>query len=137
MGLTIRVNDYDQFDISYSSFMQFRLQLAKEYNKRLGELYKRWIYSSTLYMTQSPLSEKEFEEFKSLAGGLLIFLAHSDCDGSFTPSESRKIYKCIEHLEMDYMKYGCVPNKANFNVFDRLKDMFYYSWKHRRRVIFS
>lgn len=137
MGLTISVKNYDSFDIGYISFGIFRLELAKTYNKELGALYKRWIFGSIPYREEKPLSKKEFEEFKNLAGDFLIFLAHSDCEGSFTPSESRKIYKCIEKLEMDYKINERYHNQGDFNVLKRLKKMFYHSWKNRRRVIFS
>ena len=137
MGLTSSVNNYDSVDIGYISFGNFRLELAKTDNKKLSELYRRWVFGSIPYMDEKPLSKKEFEEFKSLAGDLLIFLAHPDTEGSFTPSESRKIYKSIEKLEMDYRISANYHCQGSFNVFQRLKDMFYYSWKHRRRVIFS
>ena len=137
MGLTISVNNYDSFDIGYFGFMNFRLELAETYNKKLSELYRRWVFGSIPYMGEKPLSKKEFEEFKSLAGDLLIFLAHSDTEGSFTPSESRKIYKSIEKLEMDYKIDEKYHNQGDFNVLERLKKIFYYSWKNRRRVIFS
>ena len=137
MGLTISVNNYDSFDIGYFGFMNFRLELAETYNKKLSELYRRWVFGSIPYMDEKPLSKKEFEEFKSLAGDLLIFLAHSDTEGSFTPSESRKIYKSIEKLEMDYKIDEKYHNQGDFNVLERLKKIFYYSWKNRRRVIFS
>ena len=129
MGLTITVNDYDSFDIGYIGFGVFRLALAETFNKRLGILYRRWFFGG--------LSDKEFEELKNLAGDLLIFLAHPDCEGSFTPSESRKIYKIIENLKMDFQANEEYRGQDNFNVLERLKKMFYYSWKNRRRVIFS
>lgn len=137
MGLTITVNDYDSFDIGYIGFGVFRLTLAETFNKRLGILYRRWIFGNISYREKKPLSKKEFEEFKSLAGDLFIFLAHPDNEGSFTPSESRKIYKSIENLKMDFQANEKYHVQGNFNVLERLKKMFYYSWKNRRRVIFS
>lgn len=137
MGLRITVNDYDSFDIGYIGFGVFRLILAETFNKRLGILYRRWVFGGLYYRQEKPLSDKEFEEFKSLAGDLLIFLAHPDNEGYFTPSESRKIYKSIENLKMDFQANEKYHGQGNFNVLERLKKMFYYSWKNRRRVIFS
>lgn len=136
MGLTISVNEFDCFDIGYMSFGYFRFALAKAYNPRLEELYRRWVFGYIPYMKEEPLSNEEFEEMENIAGDLMIFLAHNDCDGVLTPSESRKIYKCIENLTMDYEieQYHC---QEKFNVLERLKSMFYHSWKSRRRVIFS
>lgn len=137
MGLTIRVNDFDDFDIGYFGFMNFRLALAEQYNARLGELYRRWAFGWLPYTPEEELTDKEFEEMKEIAGDLMIFLAHKDTEGIFTPSESRKIYKCIENLTMDYEINPNYHFQGSFNVLDRLKAMFYHSWKNRRRVIFS
>lgn len=137
MGLTITVNNYDSFDIGYINFMNFRLELAKIYNVKLGEMYRRWAFGELPYTPEVSLSAKEFKEFKDIAGDLLIFLAHSDSEGSFTPSESRKIYLKIKDLEMDYRISASYHGQGDFNVFERLKNMFYFSWKNRRKVIFS
>lgn len=89
------------------------------------------------YTEEEPLTDEEFEEFKKLGGDLLIFLTHPDTQGSFTPSESRKIYLKIKDLKMDYRISKTYHGQSDFNVFERLKDMFYHSWKNRRKVIFS
>lgn len=136
MGLTITVNDFDSFDIGYMGFGNFRIDLAEAYNKKLGDYYKRWVFSSIPYMNVEKLSNKEFNEMLEIAGDLMIFLAHKDTEGSFTPSESRKIYKCIENLKMDYEINPTYHGQGSFNVLERLKSMFYYSWKNRRRLIF-
>lgn len=135
MGLTISVNDFDSFDIGYMSFSSFRMELAEKYNPILKDLYFRWIFGRCPNIA-NPLTNEEFEEMKNIAGDLMIFLAHSDCDGIFTPTESRKIYKCIENLTMDFEieEYHC---QEKLNVLERLKSMFYHSWKNRRRVIFT
>lgn len=95
-------------------------------------LYKRWLS----YTPEEELTDKEFEEMKQLGGDLIIFLTHKDNEGIITPSESRKIYKCIEKLTMDY-EIEQYHGQDSFNVLERLKEMFYHSWKKRRRVIFS
>jgi hypothetical protein len=136
MGLTITVNDFDSFDIGYMGFGNFRIDLAEAYNEKLGDYYKRWVFSSIPYMDVEKLSNKEFNEMLEIAGDLMIFLAHKDTEGSFTPSESRKIYKCIENLKMDYEINPTYHGQGSFNVLERLKSMFYYSWKNRRRLIF-
>lgn len=137
MGLTITVNNYDSFDIGYFGFMNFRLRLAEKYNKKLGELYRRWAFGDIPYTEEEPLTDEEFKEFKKLGGDLLIFLAPPDSEGSFTPSESRKTYLKIKDLRMDYRISETYHGQGDFNVFERLKDMFYHSWKNRRKVIFS
>lgn len=136
MGLTITVNKFDSFDIGYFGFMNFRLELAETYNKRLGELYRRWAFGWLDYTKEKPLTDTEFEEMKEIGGDLLIFLTHKDTEGIFLPSESRKIYLQIRDLKMDYeVEDYC--GQDDFNILERLKDIFYHSWKHRRRVIFS
>lgn len=136
MGLTITVNKYDFFDIGYIGFMNFRLKLAETYNKRLGELYRRWAFGG-LIIEEKPLTDAEFEEFKELGGDLLIFLTHKDTEGIFTPSESRKVFLKIKDLKMDYTIDEKYHGQGAFNVLERLKNMFYHSWKRRRRVIFT
>jgi hypothetical protein len=137
MGLTITVNRFDSFDIGYFGFMNFRLQLAETYNKRLGELYRRWAFGWMDYTEEKPLTAAEFEEFKELGGDLLIFLTHKDTEGSFTPSESRKIFLQIKDLKMDYEIDEKYHGQGAFNVLERLKSMFCHSWEKKRRVIFS
>ena len=136
MGLTITVNKFDSFDIGYFSFTNFRLELAETYNKRLGELYRRWFFGWLDYTKEEPLTNAEFEEMKEIGGDLLIFLTHKDTEGVFLPSESRKIYLQIRDLKMDYEVeyYG---GQQAFNVLERLKSMFCHSWKRKRRIIFS
>lgn len=137
MGLTITVNNFDSFDIGYMGFGNFRMDLAETYNKKLGDYYRRWIFSSIPFMNEKKLTDKEFQEMVKIAGDLMIFLAHKDTEGSFTPSESRKIYKCIEDLKMDYEINSEYHGQGSFNVLERLKNMFYHSWKNRRKVIFE
>lgn len=137
MGLTITVNKFDNFDIGYFGFMNFRLQLAETYNKRLGTLYRRWAFGWLDYTKEEPLTDVEFEEMKELAGDLMIFLAHKDTEGIFTPSQSRKIYLKIKDLKMNFEISEKYHGQQAFNVLHRLKSMFYHSWKNRRRVIFS
>lgn len=136
MGLTITVNKFDSFDIGYFGFMNFRLELAKTYNKRLGELYRRWAFGWLDYTKEEPLTNAEFEEMKEIGGDLLIFLTHKDTEGIFLPSESRKIYLQIRDLKIDY-KVDDYCGQTSFNVLERLKSMFCHSWKRKRRVIFS
>lgn len=137
MGLTITVNDFDSFDIGYTSFMKFRLALAEAYNIKLGKYYRRWIFGDLSYTPEKPLSDEEYEEMLNIAGDFMIFLLHSDSEGKFMPSESRKIYKSIENLKMDFEINPEYHGQGAFNVLDRLKTMFFYSWKNKRRVIFS
>lgn len=131
------INGYDSFDIGYIGFMKFRLKLAETYNKRLGELYRRWAFGWIEYTEEKPLTDAEFEEIKDLDGDLLIFLTHKDTEGIFTPSESRKIFLKIKDLKMDYTIDEKYHGQGAFNVLERLKNMFYHSWKRRRRVIFT
>lgn len=137
MGLTITVNDFDSFDIGYLDFINFRLELAEAYDIKLGEYYRRWAFGWLPYTEEENLSDVEFQEMSDIAGDLMIFLTHKDTEGIFTPSESRKIYKCIENLKIDYEINEGYHAQDSFNVLERLKAMFHYSWKNRRRVIFS
>ena len=128
MGLTITVNNYDSFDIGYIGFMNFRLELAEIYNAKLGEMYRRWAFGNLPYTPEKPLSDKEFEDFKNIAADLLIFLAHLDTDGSFTLSDSRKVYLIIKDLIMVYRLSEIYHGQGYIHVSVRLKTLFYHSW---------
>lgn len=136
MGLTLTVNNFDTFDIGYITFTNFRIELANNYNSKLGELYRRWLFGHIPYFSEKPLVEMEYNEMVTLAGDLMILLAHSDTQGVILPKESRKLYKALEFFQMTYdiSEYHC---QTPFNLYERLKKMFYYSWKNRRRIIFS
>lgn len=141
MGLSLTCgvysDDYISFDIGYIGFTNFRRVLAETINEELGKLYERWLFSSMPYMKKyKELSEYEFKKMKKLAGDLMILLAHSDCEGRIMPYESRKLYKILEDVKCDYTIDGYHGQKE-LNVLEELKKMLLYSWKKRRRIIFS
>lgn len=142
MGLSLTCgaysDDYMTFDIGYIGFAHFRIALAKAYNKELGELYERWVFSSIPYMSRyKELTNYEFQKMKNLAGDLMILLGHSDCEGRIMPYESRKLYKVLENVKCDYTTNKGYHGQEELNVLEELKKMFFYSWKKRRRIIFS
>ena len=142
MGLSLTCGiyskDYISFDIGYIGFTHFRIALAEAYNKELGELYKRWIFGSIPYMSEyKELSEEELARLNELSGDLGYLLVHSDTEGNLLPSESRKLYKALENVKCDYTTNKGYHGQEELNVLEELKKMFFYSWKKRRRIIFS
>lgn len=137
MGLTISVSGVDSFDIGYSAFMNFRSAIANAHNKRFGELYRRWVLSSFEYLDEPKLDDLEFNELCELGGDLMILLAHSDTDGNFLPNESRRLYFALKGIKLNFEIDPMYHGQGSFNVLERLREMFYQSWKKRRRVVFS
>ena len=128
MGLNLSVKGGGSFDIGYITFTHFRMELARKINTKLGELYKKWLFQG--------LNNCELKELNELSGDLAILLAHSDCDGTIQPHESRKLYKALENIELDCIVSGYC-GQDTFNVLEKLKELLKYSWKNRRRIIFS
>lgn len=142
MGLSLTCgiysDDYITFDIGYIGFTNFRREIAETVNKELGELYDRWLFSAIpCFDKYKKLSDKEFERMKELAGDLMILLAHSDCEGRIMPYESRRLYKILKDVKCNFSINPKYHGQGEFNVLEKLKEMLLYSWKKRRRIIFS
>lgn len=150
MGLTVYatgLNYTDSYDCGYITFAAFRRELASTANKKLGLLYDKWI---TPTYAGGGLTDEELKEFNKLfenKQGLACFLAHSDCDGKFTPKECKMIFDDIKDLKMDMqghnygdtlldIKTGEVKMKT-YNMLEQWKNMFKHCAKRRVNLYFS
>lgn len=132
MGLSVRakgLSDESSYDCGYSTFMQFRLQLAKIYNEEFAELYKKWCMGNVTQNECKRMDEIGNED-------LDIFLTHSDCDGKFTPEECKKIYDVIKDFKMDMQghNYGIMKS---YNMLEQWKNIFKHCYKNRVNLYFS
>ena len=119
----------DCYHCGYITFNIYREKVAKAYNERLGELYKK--------DTKECLTKEEIEEWNKLCNDDLdIFLWHSDCEGKFTPQECRKIYNAMKDLkvEMQGHNYGTMKQ---YNMHEMWLNAFKHCYKKRVNLYFE
>lgn len=124
-GLT----DETEFECGYFTFGHFRLSLARAYNQELGDLYE------TAY--KRDLTPEEIARYDAICNDDLdLFLWHSDCDGSFTWKECRRIYNAIKdiHMDMPGHNYGVMKN---YNMLEHWKNIFKHCAKRRVTLYFG
>lgn len=131
MGLDIKAKGLSgekSFSCGYITFGRFRMELAKTYNQRIGELYEI-SYSQKLTEQQS----KEYDRICN--DDLDIFLWHSDCDGKLTPQECKKIYNAIKDFKMDMQghNYGIMQS---YNMLEQWKNIFKHCYQRRVNLYF-
>lgn len=61
-----------------------------------------------------------------------IFLWHSDCSGSFTPKECRRVYKALKRAEKKELSSDLLFKM----MFKKWKKLFRYCAKHRVELLF-
>lgn len=123
MGLDVTIKGLSRKETyhgSYGYYFRYRMEVAKIYNKRLGEMFKETLYRQ--------LTKEEIEEWNSICNDDLdLFLLHSDCDGKFSPIESKKIYNILKELDL-----------KEFEEIHKLwVNMFKYCYKHRVDMYFE
>lgn len=117
-----------EFECGYFTFGNFRMQLAYAYNQELGEIYEK-IY-------QHNFTEQDIARWNEICNDDLdIFLWHSDCDGSFTWQECRKIYKAIKGISLDMPGHNYCVMK-NYNMLEHWKNIFNHCAKRRVKLYF-
>lgn len=91
MGLLL-TNGNKEVNIGYISFGIVRQEVAKAYNLKIGEIYKKsYIYD---------LTQKDYDYLdKNTPKYLDKFLWHSDCDGHFSKRDVKGIYKELIKLK--------------------------------------
>lgn len=94
MGVLLQ-NDEKSIVMGYLSFSFIRQEVAKSYDKRIGELYLK-LYSP-FFQGYSDEENKYFDD--NLPKYLNIFLFHSDCDGYFSKTNVKNIYKELVKLK--------------------------------------
>ncbi len=131
MGLTVSIKGYEgAYNCGYIAYGVFITNLVETmYGKRLGDIYREWY--------RYGVSDDELKELnETTSDGIRLWLAHSDTDGKFTPTECREIYESIKdvHMDMEGHNYG---DMKPYNMLERWKDMFLYCAKHRVNMYFT
>lgn len=109
----------------YVSLINFRIALAKKFNKEAGELLEYfWIQKRGCDKELAQMLNTMFTE------GQKCVLFFNDCDDKWTPKDSKLAYLAIKDIELAYMhtNYG---SDDKHNLLELFKGMFYHSWKHR------
>lgn len=125
MGLDIRIKGLateDTYHGGYIKFGNYRREVAKAFNKTLGEIYEK----------PNELTKGEIEQWNYLCNDDLdIFLWHSDCDGKLTPHECKKIYNELKKLNVKDLYYS---NK--YTMHQLWLNMLQFCYKHRVNMWF-
>lgn len=124
------LSEEEVYNCGYIHYGVYLQEVAKAYNTRIGELFKKYIIGIKL-------TEDEIEEWNNLCNDDLdIFLFHSDHDGKFTPKECRKIYNVMKDLKIDMVghNYGIMKQ---YNMHEHWLNIFKYCYKRRVNLYFE
>ena len=105
MGILLKNNE-KSVEMGYLTFGVIRQEIAKSYNKKVGELYLK-LYNP-LFKGYSKEENKFFDD--NLPKYLDIFLFHSDCGGYFSKTSVKNIYKELVKLNPKF-KNENIKNK--------------------------
>ena len=108
MGLDINIKGLSREDTyhgSYTKFANYRVKVAKAFNKAIGEIYEKPYKHYGYKFTEE--DEKQWNEFLLDENAPMNkFLWHSDCDGKLTPKECKKIYNELKKLKIKDLPYS-------------------------------
>lgn len=130
MGLDISIKGLETEDTYHGGYIKFgnyRMEVARAFNKTLGEIYEK------SYLTHNyEFTKGEIEQWNYLCNDDLdIFLWHSDCDGKLTPQECKKIYNELKKLNVKEVYYS---NK--YTMHQLWLNMLKFCYKHRVNMWF-
>lgn len=120
MGLDIYIKGLgynETYHGGYIFFNVYRCEIAKVYNRELGEIYAKL-----------ELTDADIDRYNELCNEELdLFLLHSDCGGKLTWKECRAIYKVMKDLPFAGDDYGT----RIYAMHELWLNMFKYCWKRR------
>lgn len=130
MGLDINIKGLEREDTYHGGYIRFgnyRMKVAKAFNKTLGEFYEK------SYLTPNyEYTDDEIEQWNQLCNNDLdIFLWHSDYDGKLTPKECKKIYN-----ELKKLKIKDLPYSDKWTMQELWLNMLKHCYKHRVNMYF-
>ena len=130
MGLDIAIKGLEREDTYHGGYMRFdnyRMEVAKTFNKKLGKIYEK-----QFLILHYKFTKEETEEWNDLCNDNLdIFLWHSDCDGKLKPKECKLIYDELKKLNIKNLPYD---NK--WTMHELWLSMLKYCYTHRVNMWF-
>lgn len=133
MGLDINIKGLSREDTyhgGYIRFANYRVKVAKAFNKAIGEIYEKTYKDYDYKFTEE--DKKQWNEFLSDENAAMNkFLWHSDCDGKITPKECKEIYKELKNLDVEETFYD-----EKTTMHELWLKMFEYCYKHRVNMWF-
>lgn len=133
MGLDIQIKGLSREDTyhgGYIKFADYRLEVAKAFNEKIGEIYKKTYKYFGYEFTKDDVAQwNEFLPEKN--NPINKFLWHSDCDGKFTPKECKEIYNELKNLNVEKIYYS-----DKYTMHELWLNMFKYCYEHRVNMYF-
>lgn len=113
MGLVL-TNENISVSMSYFSFGILRQQVAIAFDKKVGELYGKMykLFDNKLTKEENDYLDKVLPKY------LDMFLYHSDCDGYFSKTAVKNIYKELKKLNVVF------ESEMMQDRYDKLLEMF-------------
>ena len=112
----------DTYHGGYGKYSEYRMEVAKAFNKTLGEIYENSYYYE--------FPEDKIEQWNQLCNDNLdIFLFHGEKE--FTPEECGKIYN-----ELKKLKVKDLPYSDKWTMHELWLNMFKYCYTHKVNMWF-
>lgn len=135
MGVNIHCGKLSM-DMSYSTFDNWRVQIASTLNNNFGELYRDWMFcreSKLLVVLDKQLQDK-CNSMDEMTQELFDFFTASDCEGSINSETSKQLLPLIEKLDDEYcIGYtGVCPYNKEYVI-----NFFQHSVRYHAKVWWS
>lgn len=133
MGLDINIKGLEREDTyhgGYIRFANYRIKVAKAFNKTIGEIYEKPYLNYKYKFLEDDLKQWN-EILPNEKSPMNKFLWHSDCDGKFTSKECKKIYNELKKLDVEEIYYS-----DKYTMHELWLNMFKYCYKHRVNMWF-
>lgn len=123
MGLYARALRCDtSYSRSYSGFDIFRTEIAEVYSEKFKQVY--------MYEGRDAAREVCKDE------GLIIFLYHSDCEGSLLPKECKVVYESLMNLKEHINTCHIEVSDGFMDQLDIWLELTRHCYKERVRLLF-
>lgn len=133
MGLDIQIKGLsreDTYHAGYIKFANYRIKVAKAFNKTIGEIYEKPYLNCGYKFSEDDLKQWN-EILPDENSPMNKFLWHSDCDGKFTFKECKEIYNALKDLSVEETFYS-----DKYTMHELWLEMFKYCYKHRVNMWF-
>lgn len=139
MGITISAkNSPISFECGCGGFFRLRCNIAKYYDKELGELYSQISLSRNEYLDKRINDLLKNTRFKNEDCDILDFLFSSDVDGEIGYKTQGKIYNLIKDVDFkkSYFQYVSYTD-PNLPDYEKLKQFLKDNYRYHRKARWS